>query len=587
MEKSAVYHRPSDNFAYSINTTTLHIRLRTKKADVQNVTLLFGDPYIWENNEWQIEEMPMVFSGSDDVFDYWQVYVSPAFKRLRYGFKLQSDAETMIYTEKGFYETAPLDTDFYFCIPYLHENEVFDAPDWVKNTVWYQIFPERFANGDSSLDPQGTLPWGSENPTVNNFFGGDFAGILQHLDYLADLGINGIYFTPVFKAYSNHKYDTIDYMEIDPQFGDKETLKLLIAECHNRGIKVMLDAVFNHSGYYFAPFQDVLEKGEQSDYKDWFHPHSFPLTGGERPNYDAFGFVESMPKLNTANPDVKDYLLTVGKYWIEEFNIDGWRLDVANEIDHQFWREFRQEVRSIKSDLYILGEIWHDSMAWLRGDQFDGVMNYPFTTNIKNLLAKQSITGQEFIENMSKVYHNYPKNVFEVTFNLVGSHDTPRILTECADDEQRTKLIYTMLLTFMGTPCLYYGDEIGMSGGADPGCRECMIWNEEDQNLDMKQHIQKLINLRTNERLLANDGEIEFLLPDSPNGIFGYRKYTEDKSVVVLVNSTDTEKTYSLTEPLGDIKDIYSGKSYTSSSITLEGYGFAILSCTHTQRGIY
>ena len=166
--------------------------------------------------------------------------------------------------------------------------------------------------------------------------------MINHLDHLTELGINGIYFTPIFKAKSNHKYDTIDYMEIDPQFGDKETFKKLVQECHERGIKVMLDAVFNHSGYYFEPFQDLLKNGESSRYKDWFHVRSYPITTEPLPTYDTFAFEASMPKLNTENPEVKEYLLEVGKYWVKEFDIDGWRLDVANEIDHQFLERFQK-----------------------------------------------------------------------------------------------------------------------------------------------------------------------------------------------------------------------------------------------------
>src|SRR5699024_5658775 len=206
-------------------------------------------------------------------------------------------------------------------------------------------------------------------------------GIIKHLDYLVDLGINGIYFTPIFKAHSNHKYDTIDYMEIDPQFGDKSTFKELVKACHEKGIRIMLDAVFNHSGYYFSQFQDVLEKGENSKYKNWFHIKDFPIQTDPVPNFDSFAFTSHMPKLNTEHPDVKQYLLDVATYWIKEFDIDGWRLDVANEVDHQFWREFRTAVKSVKQDVYILGEIWHDSMPWLQGDQFDAVMNYPFTNS--------------------------------------------------------------------------------------------------------------------------------------------------------------------------------------------------------------
>ncbi|WP_391209418.1 glycoside hydrolase family 13 protein [Psychrobacillus sp. L4] len=581
MEKSAIFHRPVDNFAYLLDNRTLHIRIKTKQNDLTGVSLIIGDPYIWKNGEWQFSEVLMSLSGSDDLFDYWEVELVTTNRRLRYGFRLTSINEGLIFTEKGFYDTPPTDTDYYFCFPYLHENEQFNAPEWVKETIWYQIFPERFANSDSSINPRDTKSWESEPPAVDNFFGGDFAGITKHLDHLTDLGVNGIYFTPVFKAYSNHKYDTIDYMELDPQFGDADSLKTLISECHTRGIKVMLDAVFNHSGYYFPPFQDVLEKGENSCYKDWFHIHSFPVVGGAKPNYETFGFVESMPKLNTANPEVKKYLIDAGIYWIKEFDIDGWRLDVANEVDHPFWREFRTAVKEAKPELYILGEIWHDSMPWLRGDQFDAVMNYPFKTNVLNLLANGNISSRQFVENMSKVYFSYPKNVFDVTFNLVGSHDTPRILTECGGNVKMTKQVFTILLTFMGSPCIYYGDEIGLTGGQDPGCRNCMVWDSERHQSELKDHIRTLITLRKREKLLANEGAIHFLLPKEDHGIFGYRKYTENKSVVVLLNPNSAEQIFPL-ETGDSHKVLYSCEAkFEPNQIRLGEYGFCILSYTH------
>lgn len=165
-------------------------------------------------------------SGSTELFDYWFVSIEPKFKRLRYGFELKNKVESIVYTERGFFSEAPTDDiGHYFCFPFVHEKDVFTAPSWVKDTVWYQIFPERFANGDPTCDPANTLAWNSTAPTAANFFGGDFAGIIDHLDYLVDLGISGIYFTPIFTAHSNHKYDTIDYMEIDPQFGTKETFQ--------------------------------------------------------------------------------------------------------------------------------------------------------------------------------------------------------------------------------------------------------------------------------------------------------------------------------------------------------------------------
>ena len=584
MEFSSIHHRPNDNYSYPINTETLHIRLRTKKQDISSAGLIFGDPYISDNDgQWLYEELPMSLSGSDNRYDYWHIYVKPPYRRIRYGFKVSSEDESAIYTEKGFFKEPPRDPGSYFAIPYLHQNEIFGAPEWVKDTIWYQIFPERFANGNPENDPEGVIPWGSEEPAVDNFFGGDFEGIIEHLDYLENLGINGIYFTPIFHAYSNHKYDTIDYRSIDPQFGTKETLKTLITECHKRNIRVMLDAVFNHSGYYFPPFQDLLEKGEKSKYKDWFHPHSFPLKGGERPNYETFGFFESMPKLNTANPEVKEYLLEVSAYWIKEFDIDAWRLDVANEVDQPFWREFRTTVKNIKPDLYILGEIWHDSMPWLRGDQFDAVMNYPFTNQVFRLVASQTINAREFTEEMTAIYHSYPTNVFDVTFNLLGSHDTPRIFTDCGEDLARTKLIHAILLTFNGSPCIYYGDEIGLTGGMDPGCRKCMIWEEEKHNTELFNEIKTLILLRKEERLLANDGKFKFLDTAGNENIVAYQKYNGERSVVILINPTDVQQSFTLPFDLKGrtLTDLRTKETTQEGKFELCGYQYKILAFNH------
>ncbi|MDR4927141.1 glycoside hydrolase family 13 protein [Peribacillus simplex] len=584
MEFSSIHHRPNDNYGYPINTETLHIRLRTKKQDISSAGLIFGDPYISDNDgQWQYEELPMSLSGSDNRYDYWHIYVKPPYRRIRYGFKVSSEDESAIYTEKGFFNEAPRDPGSYFAIPYLHQNEVFGAPEWVKDTIWYQIFPERFANGNPDNDPENVKPWGSEDPAVDNFFGGDFEGIIEHLDYLENLGINGIYFTPIFHAYSNHKYDTIDYRSIDPQFGTKETLKTLINECHKRNIRVMLDAVFNHSGYYFPPFQDLLEKGEKSKYKDWFHPHSFPLKGGEMPNYETFGFFESMPKLNTANPEVKEYLLEVSAYWIKEFDIDAWRLDVANEVDQPFWREFRTTVKNIKPDLYILGEIWHDSMPWLRGDQFDAVMNYPFTNQVFRLVASQTINAREFTEEMTAIYHSYPTNVFDVTFNLLGSHDTPRIFTDCGEDLARAKLIHAILLTFNGSPCIYYGDEIGLTGGMDPGCRKCMVWEEEKQNTELFNEIKTLILLRKEERLLANDGQFKFLDTAGNENIVAYQKYNGERSVVILINPTDVQQSFTLPFDLKGrtLTDLRTKETTLEGKFELDGYQYKILAFNH------
>ncbi len=555
----------------------------TKKNDVTNVSLLHGDPYDWKDGKWIHSSIPMTVSGTDALYEYWFVSIKPEFRRLRYGFKLEDEDETIYLGDKGFGAAPWDDVAYYFCFPFLHPNDVFDAPNWVKDTVWYQIFPERFANGDQSNDPEGTLPWGGAAPTPENFFGGDLKGVIEKIPYLKRLGISGIYFTPIFKAYSNHKYDTIDYMEIDPQFGTKEDLVELVNTCHEQGIKVMLDAVFNHSGFYFPQFQDVLENGENSKYKNWFHTHEFPLKTDDIPNYDTFGFVPQMPKLNTQNHEVREYLLEVGRYWVREFNIDGWRLDVANEVDHQFWRDFRTEVRSIKPELYILGEIWHDSMPWLHGDQFDAVMNYPFTTNLLNLFAKQSITAKEFVWNMTTVNHMYPSTVNAVQFNLIGSHDTPRVLTEAGEDKNRLKQIFNFLLTFIGTPCIYYGDEIGLTGEQDPGCRKCMPWDESEQDLDLFTHVQTLLRLRKEVPLLGNEGTFTFLNPDQHEHVIGYTKTDGRTTILMLMNTSSLDQEYKIPFNLKGklIKNLWTEKEYAAEASSLieqlPPYGFTIL----------
>ncbi|WP_226580684.1 glycoside hydrolase family 13 protein [Halobacillus litoralis] len=576
MFKEAVYHRPNNNDAYAYDDKTIHIRLRTKKNDIDKVTLIHGDPYDWKNQQWQADFLIMEKSGSDELFDYWLAALNPPYRRLRYSFLLETPQEKTVYTERGFYDHIPLDdVGCHFCFPFLNAVDVFDAPDWVRETVWYQIFPERFANGDASINPNGTLPWDSEAPTPSNFFGGDFQGVMEHLDYLTELGINGIYFTPIFKAYSNHKYDTIDYMEVDPQFGSKETFRNLVSECHKRGIKVMLDAVFNHSGYYFQPFQDVLKNGRDSPYASWFHLKDQEVRTEPRPNYDTFAFVPSMPKLNTQHPEVKAYLLKAARYWIEEFDIDGWRLDVANEVDHAFWREFRLTVKRAKPEAYILGEIWHDSMPWLQGDQFDAVMNYPFTNAVVNFFATRKITLDHFRNQLTRVQHMYPVSVNEVSFNLLDSHDTPRVLTYTNGSQKSAQLMYLFQLSYEGTPCIYYGDEVGLTGGEDPGCRRCMVWEKEKQNIELFTFIQKMIAYRKTEPAFGNAGRFSFL--NAGRDVLAYRKTTEQQSLLFLLNRNPHPLKLANKWNIKRVIDADEDFAMNDQSVAVPPYGYAVL----------
>lgn len=536
MNKEAIYHKSLSNYAYSKDEESLHIILRVKKDDVDEVNLICGDSSEFVDGKWVYQKISMQLEGSGELFDYWKIEHTPRYRRLRYCFEIYFGDEKWYYTEKGFYDQLQdEDVNYHFCFPYIHKSELFSAPNWVKDTIWYQIFPERFANGKKELNPSGTKEWGSEAPAYNNFFGGDFPGVIQHLDYLEELGVTGIYFTPIFKAISNHKYDTVDYLEIDPQFGDKKDFKKLVSECHKRGIRVIIDAVFNHSSDQFPPFKDVIAHGEESKYKEWFYIHKDGSIQNNNIVYDTFGFEPTMPKLNLSNKEVSNYFLEIARYWTKEFNIDGWRLDVASEADPLFWQSFRNEVKSINPEAYILGEIWHDSLPWLKGDKFDAVMNYPYTYAVNDFFAKQIISTKEFKEKMVDTLFLYPRNVNEVQFNLLDSHDTPRTLTMVNEDSNQLKLMYFFHFTAVGTPCIYYGTEVGMTGSYDPDNRKCMIWDEEKQDRELFYFFQKLISIRKKNGVLRNEGSFKFLDTEENKGIV-YERQNEFKKVICFIN---------------------------------------------------
>lgn len=573
----AIYHRPRLNWCYAYDRETVHLRLRSKKNDLTEVFTYAGDKYAWEQEPALI---PMKKFVSDEMFDYWECSVKPRFRRLKYAFLLQSGQDQMWMSEDEFTLTRPTTPNRLFEYPYINPSDIFTVPEWVKNAIFYQIFPERYANGDPGNDPVNVLPWGGQ-PERNNFFGGDLQGVIDQLDYLSELGISAIYFTPVFTATTNHKYDTEDYTTIDPHFGDVETMKRLVSACHERGIRVLLDAVFNHSGKTFAPFVDVLEKGEQSLYKDWFHVHTFPLEViNGIPTYDTFAFEQAMPKLNTGNPEVRDYLLHVAQFWINEVGIDGWRLDVANEVDHKFWREFRKVVKEANPEAYILGEVWNESSSWLQGDQFDAVMNYPFTEAVLDFVIRGTLDAQGFSHAIGKQLARYPQQATEVAFNLLDSHDTPRLLTLCEGNKDKMKLASVFLFTYTGTPCIFYGSEIGLDGGQDPACRKCMQWDPSLQDRDLFTFFQKIISLRKQLPSLRT-GSFKFLMAEESGTKLVYERRLGDETVLVLLNNDSTSQTFELpleqTGWLNIINDMTITEKNNTLLVNLPAYGYAIL----------
>ncbi|BBF43961.1 neopullulanase [Lachnospiraceae bacterium KM106-2] len=583
MNFSAVYHRTTDNYCYPLNESELIVNLKTG-YDVERVFICYGDPFsagiLGGNEQWvpQREEIPYKKKLKHQI--WWTTTLKPEFKRCRYYFELQTANEKWFYFEDGFLTEKGLHLEGKmlqcFTFPWMNSADINRTPRWVNDTVWYQIFPERFCNGDDSLSPEWVKPWKKGKVRNEDFYGGDLVGITKKLDYLKDLGITGLYLTPINESESSHKYDTTDYRKIDPYFGDEKIFKHLVEESHDHGMKIMLDGVFNHCGRKFAPWMDVVEKGPESKYYDWFMIHEWPFRkdgkAAKSGQYYTFAFIDNMPKLNTNNPAVIEYFVSVCEEWVQKYDVDGIRLDVANEVSHEFCKELRKRLKAIKPDIYILGEIWHDSSNWLLGDQFDAVMNYPLAGTISDFWINQELTNHDFECGINRCYTMYMQQVNDVLFNLLDSHDTNRLIDKVKSLDvfyQQLAVLYTM----PGSPCIYYGTEIALEGGFDPDCRRCMPWDEIDSGKydDRLGVVKRLIELRKTNSLFRSRN---FHFPNTINNqrVIEYIKIGEygDSQMAVYLNCSNED-----IELQGFIDPIFSLK-YDKTKKVLKPYGILI-----------
>lgn len=417
------------------------------------------------------------------------------------------------------------------------------VPYWVEDAIFYQIFPDRFANGDPSNDPPNVQPWGSV-PDIHNFQGGDLRGVIEKLDYLLDLGINAIYFTPIFEASSSHRYNTYDYFKIDSKLGDMRDFRALIDAAHQNGIRVVLDGVFNHVGRGFFAFADLLDNQEYSPYRDWFHVKKFPVEGygpGDATSYIGWWNYKSLPKLNTSNPQVRAYIMKVARYWIEQ-GADGWRLDVPNEIDDDgFWAEFRSTVKTANPEAYILGEIWDGDPRWVGKRHFDGLMNYPLREALVGLLNGK-LDANGLIEKLETLLHKKypPENVYAM-YNPLGSHDTERILTMLNGDQNKLKLAWLIQMALPGAPAVYYGDELGLEGGKDPECRKAFPWESLEQKTDLRNYLRSLIHWRK-RLLMLRRGSYQRVLAEDGRGCLAFARSLGEQRLAVAVNASSTRR---------------------------------------------
>lgn len=533
-------HKSEHPYVSIVGSNSIEVRLQTPKDVVESVGIGYNDPYNYKVvDQWIELEANMEKYVSDDLYDWWVITLEVDTKRFAYNFKINTKSDGLWFlTEAGI--TRDFEVLYQFNLPFSHDSEIFTYPQWVNSAIWYQIFPDRFATDNPKLD------WHDGEVSNREVYGGNIQGIINKLDYLAKLGINSIYFTPLFKAGSVHKYDTIDYFEIDPQFGTEEDFKDLIDMAHSKGIRIMLDGVFNHTSNEHPHFKDVMEKREHSKYKDWYHVRDYDKLDQVFEEdfrvlkaYDAFSYVEQMPKLNTQNPEVIEYIFKAVTKWTE-LGIDGWRLDVANEVNHEFWKLFKKHVQAINPDIYIIGEIWHDAITWLRGDEFHAVMNYKYTNAIIDYFFKKKIDLVEFKNRTTRAKMEYTTAVNKAAFNILDSHDTPRIKTVCDEDKVSQMLGTVFLMTQEGSPCIYYGTEVGLAGKQDPDNRRLMPWNENNWDTELLDFYKQIIKARLDHPVLANDGAFKFI----ENDCCQYIKYDDDNEYMVTLNTTNCSIDY-------------------------------------------
>lgn len=538
MNYQAVRHIPLSQDAHGIDPDHVVFRLRTGRDDCKRCTLFYADR--------SCRVTPVIFSSAvmqkeaqDEWFDYYQVILKSPYRRICYYFELDDGQTTRLYYGDFFADERVDDRSEYYQLPYNHPADIASPPEWVQDAVVYNIFPDSFATSRRFIaDIPTQREWNGQITHCKR--GGTLRGVRENLDYLADLGINCLYLNPIFAAGEYHKYDLLDYYHIDPCFGTDEEFRLLVEDCHARGMRVIIDGVFNHVGWNFFAFEDVVQKGETSRYKDWFYRLSFPVQRPQDPeaypDYECFGYERMMPKTNTPNPEVEAYFCDVGRYWVREFGIDGWRLDVASEINDGFWRAFRRAVKEENPDCVLIGEVWESAGHWLAGDMFDSTMNYDLRKHCRRFFAERTIDAAAFDGRVTHMRMRYKLPMTYAQLNLLDSHDVSRFFSLCGEDEARMRLAVLFQMTFLGAPSIFYGDERGIAGVLEDEYRHPMDWS--DTPCPLADFYRQAIRLRREQPALRR-GSYTTLCAEG--GLYGYRRTDDQSAVSVWLNNQDIE----------------------------------------------
>lgn len=570
MEYAAIRHFADKRFCYAIEKGRFLIRLETKKGDMGKVILHVQDKYLPIKYMDTRQEYEMKIAYSDNYIDYYEITIDIDVVCLRYFFEIEDTmGKVTYYGNHNFYDECIIDIDRMFdCPQNLREEEMFVLPEWARNKVVYQIFPSRFAS-DQDVPEE---VWYQAPIGHKADLRGSLRGIINHLDYIRELGADIIYMTPIFSSNTSHKYNIDDYYRIDPSFGTKEDLKELVGKAHELGMYVILDGVFNHTAIDFFAFKDIREKEERSVYLNWYYLEDFPLVieWGKKPNFKTFSYAAFMPKLNLQNKETADYVIDVASYWIRECDIDGWRLDVADEINHAFWKRFRREIKAVKKDALIIGEIWHFAGDFLEGDEWDSIMNYQFYYAVKDLVVSEKMSAAAFVGNLNFMKGNLNNGLEGYLWNFIDSHDTARFSHSVGNNLKKHKLAAALQLLLPGMPMIYYGDEVALEGGPDPDCRRGMLWDESRQNKEILKFYKTLIRIR-HEYPVLTEGTLVKQYADDSTGIIYMERCLSDQRMIVVFHTQ--EETATLPELKGR-RNLVDGQNFSGN---LGDYETAVL----------
>lgn len=531
-EMPIVLHEQNDSYVYAIDRNRLVIRVRANRQVEGRIIIHYHNK---NKKELGFKQQVLEPYAQDYFWIYYQTILSTkqATRYLAYYFEVKTAIHFYVCYNGVSIEVPPTGLFEYL---YTNQEQVYHQPDWALGGIIYQVFPDRFARSVNQSDDK--LKTRQKNRTDQNgqeltdYWGGDFSGIWQRLDYIIRLGVDVVYFNPVFLAQSYHRYDTVDYYQLCPRLGTRQEFIHIIQRLKEHHISVIIDGVFNHTGREFEMFQKVYQYGMESRYKDWFYIDEFPVDP-ERLNYETIGYYKEMPKLNYSNSEVMDYMVEVCAYWTKNLSIDGWRIDVADEIEPSFFTLLRRRLRSINPEILLIGEAWQENTGLLSYDKLDGLINYPLYRLIVGYFGQDKISKQDFIARLGHLLGVYRHTELQTMVTMIGCHDTSRFLTVCGNDLVAFQCAVAFQLTFIGMPLIYYGDEVGMTGADDPDCRRPMIFESDLVNKEVSDFYRKMIQLRKKYTCLTK-GEIRLVVANSDTAVAYIRRYQEEEAKIEI-----------------------------------------------------